>query len=829
MKIANSLNANKSTAVLLGNGFLILMTITNVYGFGMILNYLSSEGNNDALHLLRQFIISTIFIIPIVLIFFPSFKSKGNLFHFYDPVSRPEKAFIDIVFNLFSRTYLLLAGSILFLYLISGGFSKEFVVLACFALINSCICCLTIQQLLSIKVATLKWVANVANGCKIQFSELKKISDPAILHVLSDGTFLHYIVWYGAVRDNSRTDYQKQAPLYLIGDPARGLLAMSEEQISAIWESQVCLVLTPNEGFVKSAHRDREKIKWFKNLIHEDIGLLAAAAVLGLVIVLSGLTMAIFSQNLIDHIIPSKNHKKLFSGLFLVTFILLIRVALEALRSYILLKQSQGFNNRIIADFQRTLLGLPKLFFDYRNEGDLIARMNDTARIQQVIGQLAGQVLADTLVVVISGGALFFYSWQVAVTVLLSLPFYFLLIYSFHRSISEKQRQVMSNYALTEGNYISTLRGIAVIKSFDRKSIFEHQNKLIYGNYQVSIFELGLVRLRLSAYASMAGVLILMTVLAYISYDVFLGELKAGQLIAILGICSTMLPSVAGLALLAIPVNEARIAIDRMFEFADIKPEGTPRPEPTTDLSHLETIALKNVSFRFAGRKMLLHNINISISKGEIVGIVGASGSGKSSLIQILERFYAPASGKIEVNDTQDAALIPLTQWRRNVASVPQDVHLFNGTVLDNIVLGHHDDQEHIASFFENVHFKPFLSSLPQGIHTLVGNGGIQVSGGQKQWIGLMRAVFAKPQLLLLDESTAAMDMSSEISVMDLLKTLRCGMAIVYVSHRLHTLPQLCDKIYVLEQNTVVASGTHYDLLLSENSYSRFWENMQPR
>jgi len=309
---------------------------------------------------------------------------------------------------------------------------------------------------------------------------------------------------------------------------------------------------------------------------------------------------------------------------------------------------------------------------------------------------------------------------------------------------------------------------------------------------------------------------------------VLLGGLKPGELMAVLGITSTMLPSVSNLALLAIPVNEAKIAFDRMFEFVGLKPENTDFEATDFSLSDLESVEFRNVTFRFPGRKALLNDITLKITRGEIIGIIGVSGSGKSSLIQLMERFYLPASGQIIVNDSEDLSLIPLSSWRNYVVSVPQDVHLFNGTVLDNILLGRNHDEEELISFLGNLYFQSFISSMPQGLNTLVGDGGINISGGQKQWVGLLRALFQKPKLLLLDEATAAMDPQNELNVIGLLKTLRSEMAIVYVSHRLHTLPQLCGRMYILGENRVIRSGTHYELLESENVYSQFWRELIP-
>ena len=629
-------------------------------------------------------------------------------------------------------------------------------------------------------------------GCEADIEALIEHAQPVILHVLMEGNLQHYVVCFPSQNDD-----------FLIADPACGIKAYSAAALKAIWISGKCLTVKPTPQLQSVALQKNQKKKWLLQILRDDWGLLAAAAVLGVGMAVLGMVMAVFSQKLIDDILPARQFSKLYVGIGLVAFLLLVRVGLESLRTYILMRQAKQFNNRIVANFYDTLLNLPKSFFDTRKVGDLTARLNDTGRIQRVISQLAGSALIDLLTVLVSCGFLLHYSWQVGLGTLIIIPFYFALLYRFHKPISEAQRSVMTAYAHNESNYISTLQGIGVIKNFGKQSIFGNLNRLVYGHFQETIFGLGQIQLRLNVWASVAGVLIVVGALGFTSWQVLQSQLKTGELMAIVGIVSSLLPSVSNLALIAIPLNEARIAFERMFEFVGISPENHAYIDEEETISLFENLTIRDLSFRFAGRSPLLKNINLSLWRGEIVGLMGESGSGKSTLLQIIEKFYTPESGQITLNDTIDWNKISPENWRQLIATVPQEVQLFNGTLLENILLGETTTEAELLAFCDEYGFLPFIECLPQGFATIVGEEGVNLSGGQKQMLALMRALFKRPQLLILDEATSAMDKHTERFVLQLLASLRSQMAILSVSHRTDMLHKHCDRVYELEKGAL--------------------------
>ncbi len=631
---------------------------------------------------------------------------------------------------------------------------------------------------------------------------------PLILHVVIEERLQHYLVCY---------DYKDNK--FIIGDPAKGIVYYTKEDLETIWKSKTCLTLTPNDSFIKTETLESNKKQWFLNLLKDDHKLLSFSVMLGLGIALLGMAMAVFSQKLIDDILPSKDFTKLITGIVLVAFLLLVRVLFTALRDYFLIRQTKDFNNRIIDSFYTSLLYLPKPFFDTRKIGELVARLNDTQRVQRVISMVASSVVINALVTIVSLGFLFYYSWQTGLIALVSLPFYFILIYSFNKRIITAQKEVMQGYAFSESNYITSMQGIATIKNNNRQDIFKKINQLIYGNYQDKTFNLGKINVRLSVFLAVFSILFLIGILAYTSIQVFYETMQLGELMAILGIAGSLLPSVASLALITIPINEAKVAFDRMYEFASIEKEQTGRQ----NIVNFESLKIESLSFRFAGRRQLLKNINVEINTNECIAIVGESGCGKSTFGQIIQKFYPFENGTIIVNNKHRLKEINTKDWRNIIGVIPQDITIFNGNLIDNILLGKEDTPESIIQFCKDYGFEKFITELPQGYSTLLGEEGINLSGGQKQLLALMRVLYKKPQLLLLDEFTSAMDRKTEQFVINLLNKLKQELSIIFISHRLHSLKHIADRIYIIENGETSIFGTHNQLLQSSNFYSSYW------
>ena len=408
---------------------------------------------------------------------------------------------------------------------------------------------------------------------------------------------------------------------------------------------------------------------------------------------------------------------------------------------------------------------------------------------------------------------------------MLAIPFYFLLVSSQNKKIVSGQKNIMVAYSVSESNYISTIQGVEPIKNYNKQAQFSSLNKKVYQNYQETIFTLGKIQIKLSLIANIFGVMFLIGLLFFNANQVLKGSLKIGELMATIGICGSLLPSIANLALISIPFNEAKIAFDRMFEFTTLDKE---KEENNLFIEKFESLKCSNLSFRFAGRSPIIKNISFEIKKGEVIAIMGENGCGKSTLTQLLMKNYEQENGEIIINNSKKINDISISDWRKIVGVIPQSIHIFNGTVLENICFEDAIEKpDKVFNFLQANGFSSFLDSLPQSVYTLVGEEGINLSGGQKQIIAFARALYFKPQLLIIDEGTSAMDRLSEQFVINLIQKLKNEIAVIFITHRLHILKSFSDKIYVLENGSITIEGNHEFLMTSDNLYSKYWNDLQ--
>ena len=636
-----------------------------------------------------------------------------------------------------------------------------------------------------------------AKGYEADINSLKNIKDPVILHVLMDGNRQHFIVCYG---------YDGK---FIIGDPGWGITEYSGAELESVWKSRAMLQLKPGKNFETKKRTAYENWNWFKDIIRDDLPILGVAAFFGVIIAVLGLSTAIYSQKLIDVYLPDKEHEKIFAGLALLAGLLLFRSVISYARGILMVSQSRNLNERIISRFLNKILYLPQSFFRGHSTGDFIARMNDARRIQTTVSLVTGQIIIEVLVVIISSAYVFYLSGLTGLVSISSIVFFLIIAWKYHRKIVASQREMMQAYAMNESNYVDILQGHGTIKSFGREAVFIDRLNNVYNIYQGKIYDLGILGNKYGFLTgSISSVYLVLILLTGISL-VLKSQLHLGEFVAIMSVGGSLVPAISNLTLANVQIQEAKVAFERMHEFVK---EKTENDDETTALSadtlkgcNAESLLeVCDLRFRFPGKRPLFDRVSFSLSKGAIVALYGEVGSGKSTLVDILQRFFPFEQGRI-VYDGRDWKATDLRTWRSIMAVVPQKEKIFNSTVLDNISMSNDQNlAQDVLDFCVREGFHPYFEKFQQGYMTITGENGVNLSGGQRQLISLARALYKKPEILVLDEATAAMDTETEQFVFDLLRKRR-DLAILIITHR-KDLIRKADKIYELRNGTLTES-----------------------
>jgi ATP-binding cassette subfamily B protein len=651
-----------------------------------------------------------------------------------------------------------------------------------------------------------------AEGASGDIENLVRQKEPVILHVIKDNQFEHFVVYYGIEKRK-----------IIIGDPAEGIKLYDYSDLDKIWQSKHCLMLKPTKDFSTKNNDKKQKQRWFFNLLKPDYNVLISSFIIGILLSALNLATAFATQKLIDNIIPSKNIRNLFIIIGFLLFLLLIGASLSYFRGLFLIKQNKNFNNRIIAYFYNSLIRLPKSFFDTRAIGDMVARLNDTTRIQGFISQLIGSFSIDFIMLTASLCFIFYFSISFGCFIISFFLLYFVIIRFQIKKVIKYQKRIMEQYANVETNYINTIEGISDIKNFNRQDLFNNRNISVYDEYQQKIYDLGCFQTKLTFLNNVLSYIFLITIFGFGALLVIENKLLLGVFMAIFGVSSAILPYIANLTMIIIPLNGAKIAFDRMYEFTGLSKE----IENNKNNFELTSIKVENIAFRFVGRQQLFSNVSFKVNKNEIIAIIGENGCGKSTLSHILSKSYDCEKGNIIINEQQNIKEIDLKLWREKVAAVPQQIHIFNGTIIENIAMRFGDDNyKDVEDFLTKTDFINFFNEFPSGLLTIVGEVGINLSDGQKQLISLVRALFKQPQLLIIDEATSAMDTDKENFIIQHLNKIKHKTAIIFITHKIHILKNFADRIYVFNNGNINLFGSHNELMSSDNFYSKFWKQI---
>ncbi|PKQ69866.1 ABC transporter ATP-binding protein [Raineya orbicola] len=478
--------------------------------------------------------------------------------------------------------------------------------------------------------------------------------------------------------------------------------------------------------------------------------------------------------------------------------------------------------------FEKTL-DLHLGYFTEQRKGNILSRMtSDVAEVEFILTTSFKALFREPILLILYFVALFYISPSLTLFVLVYIPltggFVGLLI----NKLRKQSKQVQETIGTVLSIMDETFSGIRIVKAFNAEKFVKQKFKTENEKYTYLVKSIGYKRELSSPFSEFMGVALVIGVVLYGGNLILQGDksLTASQFFGFLGILSQVTQPIKEIITMFSHIQRGVASAERIFELIDIKPEIQDRPNAKDLPTFNERITFENVSFAYRNEQWVLKNINLSITKGKMIALVGASGSGKSTIADLLCRFYEVQKGRILI-DGYDIKEITMHSLRKQMGIVSQEAILFNDTVFNNIAFGKEATMEEVIQAAKIAHAHEFIEKLPQGYHTNIGERGSQLSGGQRQRISIARAVLKNPPILILDEATSALDNESEKIVQEALNELMQERTALVIAHRLSTI-QKADEILVMDKGEIVERGTHQELLSTPHSlYAKLYRSAE--
>jgi ABC-type multidrug transport system fused ATPase/permease subunit len=532
---------------------------------------------------------------------------------------------------------------------------------------------------------------------------------------------------------------------------------------------------------------------------------------------------------LIDNVFIEKNYGLLKIIMIVLLGLYVVRGLFNMITAYLYNFAGQ----RIIFDIRSQLFQhLEKLhmgFYSQTRIGEIIARVNDdVASLQEIVTTAFVNLITDLLTVIAILAVLIYLDWKLTLVSLTVFPLFFFSIGYFSKRIRKRSKEVREKVADILSFFQETISGMKLIQSFVREK-HEARRFLRKGKEMINLrINLALLGSFANAAAGFIVALGPALVLWYGGYRVMSGVLTIGGLVAFYTYVGHLFDPIVRLAQLNITMQTALASTDRIFEFLDIEPEIRDAPDAISLKKVRGDVSFEHISFSYRPGEPILDDISFEVKRGERLAIVGPSGVGKTTIINLLCRFYDPSKGTVKL-DGADIRKIKLSSLRRQIGIVSQETFLFNSSIKENLRYGDlRSTDEEIMAAVEKANIHDFMAGLPEGYETLVGDRGMRLSGGERQRLSIARAILKNPKILILDEATSSLDSISENLIQKALQPLMRDRTTITIAHRLSTVID-SDRILVLSDGRIVERGSHWELLRKDHVYKMLWDEQMKK
>ncbi|NJM99160.1 MAG: peptidase domain-containing ABC transporter [Phormidesmis sp. RL_2_1] len=645
-------------------------------------------------------------------------------------------------------------------------------------------------------------------------NQLDKIPLPAIIHWKG----VHWVVLYG-----------KRRGRYVIADPGLGIRYLSKDALTQAWANGVMLLLVPNEEAFYEQKSDRPAgFSRFLRRIWPHRGTVIQASVYAQMIGLFSLVNPFLIQVLTDDVLIRGDTDLLATVAIAVMTLMLFSNGLQLVQYNLVANLAQRLELGLTLEFGSKLMRLPLSYFETRRSGEIISRLEDVSRINNLVSDLAIELPSRFFTAVISFCLMLFYSRSLTLLSVVVALFMTVVTVMFFPILQQRSRRVLELDAENQGVLVETFKGALTFKTTAAEPQIWEELQTRYGrlaNEEYRTLQLGIANGQFSSITSSLGGVIL---LWYGSWLVIGNELSIGQLLAF----NAMNVNFVGLIGFGIGFIDdfarAKAAIQRFGEVIDATEES---PEDSrkavVTLSAQSHLVCQKLQFFYPGRVDLLQDFSLVIPGGKVTALVGRSGCGKSTLAKIIAGLHPYQSGLVRIG-TYNLQDIAVESLRQQIVLIPQEAHFWSRSILENFRMGApRATFEEIVEACRISEADEFINKLPDGYRTVLGEFGSNISGGQRQRLAIARAIVNDPPILILDESTSGLDPRSEAEVLKQLLKHRRGKTTIIISHRPSVI-SLANWIIMMDEGEVAIEGATGDLANQKGEHLSFLFGVSP-
>lgn len=648
---------------------------------------------------------------------------------------------------------------------------------------------------------------------------------PCILHWNQN----HFVVLY-------HISNHKGEKTFYVADPIGSLINYTEKEFSKCWISKtgndadlgfaLCLETTPTfyeqEDNCPKHKRSLLFLAAYLRPYKQLIGQLFVGLFVGSLL---QLILPFLTQSIVDFGISNQNLNYVWLVLIAQLVLVISNTSVEFIRSWILLHIGMKVNISLISDYIAKLTNLPISYFDTKQTGDTLQRINDHDRIQEFLTDTSLNALFSIFNIVIFGIVIFIYSRIVFGIFFIGSALYVAWVWLFMKRRATLDHKMFAQHSANQSNIIQLITGMQEIKL----NACEQQKRWQWERIQTSIYKITSKGLALAQWQQSGGILINqiknIIIIALVASLVIQGDITLGMMVSIQYIIGQLNSPVEQLITFFRKYQDAKLSLDRISDIYDKQDEDDRNAQNVQDIKQ-QDIKIENVTFRYdkLNEKPTLDHVNITFEKGKTTAIVGVSGSGKTTILKMILGFYKPDEGKVIIGNC-DLQNCNLRNWRKKCGVVMQDGFIFSDTIANNIApKGEAIDEERLVEAAEIANISSYIDELPMGYNTKIGAEGNGLSMGQKQRILIARAVYKNPDFIFLDEATNSLDANNEKEIMNRMDSFLKGKTAIVIAHRLSTVRN-ADKIIVIQDGKVAEEGKHEQLIAQEGIYYRLVKN----